>query len=156
MFPVTINSKKYGREIIAIIDTKLTGSLTNRFSKEYDYTDESTIDPTQGVFYMYLIKDIDYELNPHLIELFPPKMAKIANEDLHFYLWVFNYGTKLENKFLPVPYSIHNVNYLHECIRKTLSIIEKYNEIGWLKNPIESICKKCDFQYTCEKSTYVI
>ena len=149
LFPTGIYSKKYNKYLMSLVDLKLTGDIDSTFGA-YCYGVPKDLDPLQGLFYQYLVYDLDYELNPHLVDLFPKHLADKAREELHFYLWIFDYKKQqLGNRFIPVVYDKLQEAYLFESIRRTLSLIEKYNDIGWNTNPSSDLCSKCSLKDTC-------
>ena len=154
LFPTSILSQKFNRYLLAMIDLKLTGDIDSTWGK-YCYGDPDNLDPLQLIYYQYLVRDLNFDLNPHLREIITPSTARMINEDLRSYLWIFNSGSdNLRNKFITVEYTPTNKAYMFEVVRKTLSIIVKYNEEGWLPVPSSENCKKCSLSKECKHNHY--
>ena len=129
---------------LATIDLKCTGNIHNTFGN-YCYGDADNLDKLQGWMYHYGVRNIDFDLNPHLEDIVTPKAMEIIKcNEIKFLLWVFDYGKdELENKFIQIKWDENAKNELFESIRKTISIIENHEAKGWPTKPEYSFCIKC-------------
>ena len=156
IFPTGLWSRKFNKYLLAAIDLKLTAKLDSTWGK-YCYGAPEHLDEIQGIFYQYALYDLDFELNPHLKELINQGMVDRFREELRFYLWVFNYATDdLDDKFFQIVYTKAKEYELFESIRKTLSIIEKYNNEGWQPVPDGDECRNCPLADNCSSNYYGI
>lgn len=153
IFPTSLYHKFYIHNNI-IIDLKLTGDITSTFGK-FGWGRPANIDPIQGIFYHYLVKDIDMELNSHLEGvLFHKEWINKYNgilpifNDTPFYNWVFDYKKEpLSNDFFPVEITSLRIQELHESIRKVVGLIDTYTEHGYPPNPNKENCANCPLSY---------
>jgi len=144
IFPTAIISNDGFR--MAIIDLKLTGDIHTTFG-EYCWGAPEYLDVIQAIMYHYGARQVvNYvELNPHMTELLTkPAVSLIKKNDLDFYYWVFNYKkAKLEDKLIKVSWDSTRENELHEAIRKTVALIEYYENLEWPAEPNFKLCKEC-------------
>ena len=130
----------------AIIDLKLAADIHVRFG-EYCWGAPEYLDIIQAMTYHYIArKAIDHvDMNPHLRELLTkPAVDLIKKGGLEFYYWVFNYKKEhLEDKLIKVAWDDTRENELHETIRKTIALIEYYEQLEWPTKPDYRLCKEC-------------
>lgn len=149
-FPTPIFYEEQMR--LAIIDLKFTGDI-NQQGGSFSWGSPQYMDHLQGDMYHYLVRDIDFELNPHVKDLITPNIADIIkyNEILFLY-WVWGIKEPLENqdKIIEREYQEGpNNNFrqaeMKERIRKSIAIIEREEHFGWQTNPCENSCKLCPY-----------
>ncbi|HII94861.1 MAG TPA: hypothetical protein HA367_03885 [Candidatus Methanofastidiosum sp.] len=122
------------------IDLKLTGDIA------FKWGNVSNMDHTQMKMYHEMIHDIDFELNPHLRNIFDENIVSLikAGKYVNAY-WVWDYGdteTVIE-RIMPYQWDAIRKAELYEDIRKTYSFVKYYNEHGWTTNPSYDRCSKC-------------
>jgi hypothetical protein len=142
IFPTTIMYENCIRA--AIIDLKLSGDVNNT-SGHYCWGTPQYMDPIQGDMYHYLIRDIDFNLNPHLKEIINQGLIDaIKLNQVLFLYWIFGKKEPLHNqeKFVEREYNPMNIQELKERIRKTIYIIEREEQFGWIENPCDN-CNNC-------------
>jgi len=142
VFPTTILTSQGIR--LAIMDTKLSGDINSTFG-DYQWGDPSRIDYIQAMTYTYGVRDIDFNLNPHLEGILTPSILKmIQDRDFVFVYWIFDTNAnKLGHKFVPFYPSITHETSLLEKIRRTEQAIIEMANNGWKKEPKYKLCKKC-------------
>lgn len=138
---------------LATIDLKATGNIHNTFG-DYCYGDPDNLDKTQGWMYHYGVRNIDFDLNPHLEATVTPKVLEIINaSEIKFLLWVFDYKKEeLENKFVQVRWNETTQNDLFESIRKTVAIIEKHEAEEWPTRPKYAFCLECSLKNCLDRT----
>jgi hypothetical protein len=150
MFPVIVQTPDKGKRR-SIIDLKLTGDIHHKHG-DYCWGEPKFMDHTQADAYLELIKDIDLDLNPHLIPLmseYPRLQQQIQNGDFTFYYWVFGYKKEPldeQNKFVERVYDNMKRRELLEAIRKYIAIIKSYCSYTPETlpiNPTFDMCKDC-------------
>lgn len=153
IFPTSVMGRKETH--LAVIDLKLTGNIHNTFG-EYCYGDPEHLDKIQGWMYHYGIRNIDFELNPHMVELMTTKVQElIKTNDVKFLMWVFDYKKEeLENKFIEVSWAGIAKAELMQSIKKTIAIIEENENLGWPTKPLFEFCKNCPLK-ECPDRTIV-
>lgn len=129
---------------LAIIDLKLTWDINSEWG-DFCWGKPQFLDTTQGVFYHYLVRDMDLELNPHLKVIYSNTVRNLIDSDaISFYYWVFDYNSKsVGNKFVEVSYNSMKEAELNESIRKVVTAIELYDKEGWSTNPSFDRCTNC-------------
>lgn len=154
--PATVRHPEKGH-IMCIIDLKLTKNLQNTFS-EFAWMPFENHDDTQGQIYLYLVEDLDLDLNPHLPkEVF--EVVQKRGKEMSFFYWVFDfYEGVVKGTFKPLTNQIFEIEKsdikrreLMETLRKTYLLIEYHNKNGW--NPVEGGCEKCPVR-TCDFSSF--
>jgi hypothetical protein len=141
IFPTAVLSKEGLK--LATIDLKLTSNIDNTFG-DFCWGSPSYLDHIQADMYNYLVRDIDFELNPHLKDIIPESVLDIINNNwFSFYYLVFDY--KKDSKWKPIERKWDNTikSELFESIRKTERLINKYDLEGWNENPSYEKCKNC-------------
>jgi len=155
IFPTYVLGFKDGEDKIywSIVDLKVTGNIHNTFGP-YCYGDAEHLDKIQGRMYHYGVRDIDYKLNPELVNLLQPGCVRAIEENrIRFLMWVFDYKKEeLENKFVEVKWGHSEKAELFESIRKTVSIIEDHEMQGWPTKPEYSFCNKCPLVHCPDKT----
>jgi hypothetical protein len=134
---------------LAIIDTKYTGNLKNDFG-QFGWGNPANMDHLQLVFYWYLAKDIDFDLNDkyvpdnYLRELIKPDIKELLDAGVHTARYMIYDGTpEMNAKNLRVEPTPDKIQEMHESIRKTVSYIRDYNDAGWPAIPDFEVCKNC-------------
>lgn len=145
VFPTVI--KYRGQLFPCILDLKLTQNIDNTFG-EYCFGSPEHLDTIQGKMYHYGVRDIDFDLNPHLKDIVDDSLiSMIENNNILFVLWVWGYRSnrelKEQNKFINIIWDAKKRAELHEDIRKTKNILQYAEESGWPADPTSSNCKKC-------------
>ena len=149
LFPTPILYE--GHTQLAIIDVKATSNVDTTFGK-FCWGTPKFMDHLQADMYHYLIRGLDFGLNPHLKGVITPAIQElIENNQVLFLYWVWGYQKEpleLQEKFIERSYFDENgSNYrqkeLQERIRKTIAIIEREDAFGWEANPIPEQCKVC-------------
>jgi len=140
---------------VAIIDLKLTADLHSTYG-EYCYGDIHNLDLIQGKMYHYGIRHMDNVLNPHIDVVMTESLQNMIDDNkVLFVLWVFNYKKALlEDKFIKIKWDAAKEAELHESIRKTVSYIEMYDEMGWPANPDYHFCKNCPVTECTDRITH--
>lgn len=142
IFPTPILGKD-GLQM-AIVDLKLTGDIDNEFGG-FPWGTPERMDHIQGKMYHYLVREVDFELNPHLKNIITkPVRNIIADNNVLFLYWVFSYSSgDLRDKFVRYDWDYLKEKELHESIRKTISFIEFYEKKGWPAEPEYERCANC-------------
>ena len=147
IFPVILVDKKTGEVSINIIDLKYTGDIHYEFGK-FAWGKIEYMDHLQAIMYLYLVMNIDYELNdalnpgnklreftehPNMRSLLDSGQCKfkyyVVDDKPNYAYGVFNYILK-PNDF----------SFLHECIRKVVNTLREANEKGWPAIPSSEQC----------------
>jgi hypothetical protein len=149
---------------LAIIDVKVTSNVNTTFGN-FCWGTPKFMDHLQADMYHYLVRDIDFELNPHLINVVPENVLNmIKNNNILFLYWVWGYQSEpleLQEKIVERTYfDENNNNYrqreMKERIRKAIAIIEREEAFGWEANPIPEQCARCSLNQSnggnCEAS----
>jgi len=142
---------------LAIIDLKLTADINASFG-EYCWGAPEFMDLIQAYMYHYgarqLINNVD--MNPHIVELLTkPAVSLIQQNQLEFYYWVFNYKKEtLEDKLVKVIWDSTKESELHEAVRKTISLIEYWENMNWPTRPQFKLCKECTI-FSCPDKTNI-
>ncbi len=153
---------------LAMIDIKVTSNVESTFGK-FCWGTPKYMDHLQADMYHYLVRNIDFELNPHLIDLITPEVDNlIKSERILFLYWVWGYQKEpleYQEKFVERSYrdengSMFRQSELKERIRKAIAIIEREESFGWGTNPVPDICKTCPLNIinggNCTESTISI
>lgn len=140
-----------GKSRLAIIDIKLTMDVNSEFG-DFCWGKPQYMDHIQGDMYHYLIRDVDFELNPHLKDvLLDAAQVAIKNNQVVFLYWVFGYKKEPLNEqekliergyFEPDGSNLRQLE-LKERIRKTISCLERDEDTGWSANPTTENCETC-------------
>ena len=153
IFPTII--KKDGKYKLAIIDLKLTGNLENGFG-DFNWSDFESMDHLQAMFYLYLLKDLDFdlndELNPrnNLRELIKGDILELLNnEQMIFIYWIFDYKPAYTDMFKEYYTSELKWKQFHETLRKATALLEMEHKLGWRPRPSDSLCNGCHVK-SCE------
>lgn len=136
---------------VCLFDLKLTADLLKRTYKGVIWGDGRTIDPTQLIFYAWILKDIDFALNDKINPgnklrqvISPFHQNLIKNNNLLLYYWVFEYKTAtLGNRMIEVSYDALKEKELLETIRKSISDLEMMESMGYPTEPLYEVCKEC-------------
>jgi len=135
---------------LAIIDLKLTGDVNSTFGG-FGWGNPNHIDYIQGDMYHFLVRDIDFELNPHLKDVLDERLLDIIkNNQIIFLYWIWGYKEPLEfqEKIIERQYeesfggSLRQQD-LKERIRKAYSILKREEMMGWIENPCQKHCRMC-------------
>lgn len=148
IFPTPILTKK-GLKMVGV-DLKLTIDTSTEFG-DFCWGRPELMDNTQGWIYKHIIKNIKAEDNPHLSDVLIESVISMCHADeVNFYYWVFGYSPKsLNNKFVPVKYDKFAEQETKELIRKTMSIIEMQDKLGWATKPSYKVCNDCPLKKEC-------
>ena len=140
--PVGVNDPRYGNTL-GIIDLKLTKNLDNTFG-DYAWAVPHLIDMIQSQIYLYLVEDLDLELNSHL----PKEIFEIVarrGKEFQFYYWIFEHSPpknqSLRNKIMPVEKNALRRMEMLESLRKAYKLIKYHEESGWDKRKVD--CERC-------------
>jgi hypothetical protein len=108
---------------LCIIDLKLTGSISYGY-----YSDVNSLDITQGVHYINLI-------------------SKWAEEDVLFFLLVFDYSPKKECALIEITPTEDDFDFLDLRFGAAEEVLAEYEEKAiegeWKANPSLATCKMC-------------
>lgn len=148
IFPVAIYYEEALR--LAMIDLKLTADVNSTFGP-FSWGDPKNMDHIQADMYHYLIRDVDFEVNPHLKDIFTDRIQQvIKNNEVLFLYWVFGYKEPLDNQERLIERTYgdeHNPGYkqgeLKERIRKTIAVLEREEQFGWEEKPVQESCRLC-------------
>ena len=153
IFPTILKYKD--SSYLTIVDLKLTGSITNTFG-DFSWADFDNMDHLQPLQYLYLLKDIDFDLNDklnpgnYLKKLLNPERLKMINDGyLLFIYWIFDYKPNYDDMFkayIPTTLDWHHYN---ETIRKAVSMLEFMHSQKYPPNPNPALCQKCNVK-NCE------
>jgi hypothetical protein len=142
---------------LAIIDLKLTADINGNFG-EYCWGAPEFMDLIQAYMYHYIARQVIDHVgtNPHITEILTkPAVELIKQNQLEFYYWVFNYKKEsLEDKLVKVVWDATKETELHEAIRKTVSLIEYYEQLQWPTKPQYKLCKECTV-FSCPDKTSI-
>ena len=131
---------------MAVIDLKLTADVNTTFG-EYCWGAPEFLDLIQAYTYHYCARKVidNVHLNPHMVELLTkPAVDLIRKNGLEFYYWVFNYKKDvLEDKLIKVVWDEQKEQEFHEAVRKTISLIEYWEQLEWPTRPNYKLCKEC-------------
>lgn len=152
---------------MAIIDLKLATDVNIEYA--YSKTGESFawgkpefLDYIQGDSYHYLVRNIDFKLNPHLKELITQPVQKAIDTNmLKMFYWIFGY----QKEPLEEQHKIICRNYfeydgstlrqrdLQERIRKTIALLDYNKALNFPENPSAINCDKCPLKLNdkCDK-----
>jgi hypothetical protein len=142
IFPTAIMTND-GLEL-AIIDLKLSADINSTYG-DFCWGAPEFMDLNQSYMYSYGVRQIssNVELNQHMKTLLTKSAVNlINNQQIFFYYWVFSYK-KLEDKLIKINWDSTKENELHESIRKTVSLIEFYEQQLWPAKPDYKLCKEC-------------
>ena len=133
----------------AIIDLKSTQNLTNTFGK-YSWGNYVNMDKIQAKSYLWLLQDIDFELNDwlnpenNLRELFSDTLINLVNKgELIFIYWVFDYAPEMNQQMFSYKLNSTDVNDFHETIRKSVRILKEIHGNKYPTNAKPSLCSQC-------------
>jgi len=129
---------------MAIIDLKLTADINSTYG-DFCWGAPEQMDLNQSYMYSYGVRHIaeNIELNPHLKNIITKPVINLINKgQIDFYYWVFGYK-KLEDKLIKITWDEIKENELHESIRKTISLIDFYEQQDWPTKPNYKLCKEC-------------
>lgn len=149
LFPTAIQYN--GTNRLAIVDVKLTSNVETTFG-DFCWGTPQFMDHLQADMYHYLVRDIDFTLNPHLKDVVTPEIQDIIkHNEILFLYWIWGYQKEpleLQEKIVERSYFDQNgMNYrqkeLQERIRKAIAIIEREEAFNWDATPIQSNCKVC-------------
>lgn len=149
IFPTAIMTNEGPK--MAIIDLKLTYDINNTYG-EFCWGAPEFMDLNQAYMYSYGVRHIyeNIEMNMHLKDLLTkPAINLINNGQIDFYYWIFAYK-KMEQKLIKITWDDIKEKELHESIRKTVSLIEFYEQQEWPAKPDYKICKECTV-FECPK-----
>lgn len=153
IFPTVIKYKESW--YLTIVDLKLTGSIANTFG-DFSWADFDNMDHLQALHYLYLLKDIDFDLNNkinpgnNLRALLNDKRLEMINNDyLLFIYWIFDYKPKLEDMFKPFIMNNFDLQHYYETIRKAIAMLEFMHTQKYPPNPNAALCSKCNVK-NCE------
>lgn len=151
IFPTAIMTEEGLK--MAIIDLKLTAKLDSTFG-EYSWGSPQYMDHIQAKMYHYGVRQIinNVERNEHLKDILTkPVMNLILNNKIKFYYWVFEYKKEeMRDKLIEYEWDSEKEAELHESIRKTINLIEYYEQQEWPAAPDYSLCKECTV-LNCDK-----
>lgn len=145
-FPTTFINDDDELEV-AIIDIKFTSDLRtvrNFSTGEALWGNFAEMDDTQALKYLYLVEDIDWDLNSHISPDLKKIIKSLSDRKIHFYFWVFDYKrpiSEIENKFFKVEFNPFKRKEIIERIRKTVSIFDFHNKMNDWEKKIP--CKSC-------------
>lgn len=161
IYPVILTNDE-DEHVISIVDLKTTGDLDNDFG-EYSWGNFRAMDHNQAFTYLYLVEDIDIELNMQMgntkiVEL--SKMFKLNDMRPEFNYWVFEYKkATLRNKMFRVLNTPDRRAEMNENIRKTVELLETYYcDERWDQTfPSSENCRSCadmdcELRYTFNKA----
>jgi hypothetical protein len=147
---IDINDEKHGTLKLAMIDTKLTVDVHSTFG-DFGWGNPKFLDHIQADMYHWIIRDVDFELNPNVKNIFTDRVLElIKHDEIHFFYWVFGYKEPLEQQMVFIERMYRDENgstfrqsELKERIRKTIEVIEREAHFGWSENPVYEICRTC-------------
>ena len=140
-----------GIKRLAIIDLKLTADVHSTFGS-FCWGKPQYMDHLQGDMYHYLIRDIDFDLNPNMKEIITPKVQELIEfEEVIFLYWVWGYKKEpleeqeifLERTYRDESGTDFRQKELQERIRKAIAIIEREETFGWEPKPVHDQCINC-------------
>jgi len=145
IFPFVHYDINTGELIISILDIKMTGNITTTYGK-FCWGEPERMDHLQAVFYSYLVRDIDYNLNDALN---PGNNLRVLTESIRNYFdsgqCTFKYyvaDTKSNFDSDVIKYKLKPDDFaeMHESIRKTVFRLRDANEEEWPANPNSINC----------------
>lgn len=156
-----------GKLQLAIIDVKVTSNVETTFGP-FCWGSPQFMDHLQADMYHLLVRNIDFDLNPHLKNVVNENILhNLNNDNVIFLYWVWGYQKEpleLQEKIIERSYfdneKFNSVNFrqkeMKERIRKAIAIIEREEQFGWEANPIPDQCKNCPINQAnggdCDKS----
>ena len=147
IFPSTLFWKDKMRAVIG--ELKSTADVHNTYS-DFSWGSPEFMDHLQGDMYHWLVRDIDFGLNPHLLELMTDRLLEaIKSDEIYFIYWVFGKKEPLEDQFKQIergylPESDPNrQNEMKERVRKSIASLEMSEMEGWPVRPHKDNCPKC-------------
>jgi hypothetical protein len=154
IFPTAIITQEGPK--LAIIDIKLTANIHSDWG-EYAWGSPDQMDLIQSYMYHYGARRVvdHVDMNPQITGLLTkPAVNLIRNNQLDFYYWVFNYKKKeLEDKLIKITWDAIKEAELHESIRKTISLIEYYEQLRWPASPDYNRCRNCPVMECPDRAT---
>lgn len=134
---------------MSVVDLKLTADVHSKWG-DFCWGSPENMDHLQAKTYHELIRDIDLDLNPHLIPLMkenPRLQERIANGDVTFAYWIFGYKkepAEEQEKFVWYEYDAIKKAELMEDIRKYVATVQQYGSLDSVPtNPKYELCKDC-------------
>lgn len=160
IFPVTVKTQRRGN-LLSVVDLKLTSDIyaDTRFSYN-SWSEPGSLDNTQAYMYHELVRDIDPELNPHVIDII--NKAGIKDYDLidkHFFYYVFDYSPRLNKKSIEVFYDDSRRRELFESVKATRNLIvsntnnDRWEEVLPSKYNCASCPLECAYRFTTESES---
>jgi hypothetical protein len=140
IFPVIIQEidKDIGevKYVVSIIDLKFSQDITTTFGK-FAWGNIKFMDHTQAIMYLYIVQDIDYDLNDALnpgnnLRGLTKPIKDILDSGLHqFRYYVADSKPNYQAKAYRYILKPGDFTMLNESIRKTVNLIREDNENGW-------------------------
>lgn len=136
---------------VCLFDLKLTADLLKRTYRGTIWADARTVEWLQLVYYAWLLKDIDFNLNDRINPnnnlrkvITPFHEQLIKDNNLLLYFWVFEYkNANLGNRMIEVTYDPLKEKEMLESVRKAISDLELMESMGFPTEPLYEVCKDC-------------
>ncbi len=156
VFPTTRLTKDGLRP--CIIDQKFAGNYNNSFFKYSEmwrsgfcYGAPEFLAKNQGLMYTYLTKDIDIELNEHLItkhQWTPTLLESIKNTDYIFHLMIHDVSADITEddsrvRWMPMAYNEERESLLFEMLDLYIEGYNNFEKEGWKPSPDVKRCERC-------------
>lgn len=145
IFPVILLNKETGEYEIVIIDIKYTGNITSNFGK-FGWGNVEFMDHTQAIMYLYLVRNIDYDLNDQINpgNVLKELTALIKNHLDHgsckFKYYVADDKPSYASDVFNYTLKPGDFNDLHESIRKVVAKLRIANDEKWPALPSSIQC----------------
>jgi hypothetical protein len=156
--PYTIKTDNENISVLATVDTKLTGNLSNDWGK-FQWADISKKDLLQAHLYTYVIMNFDKEWNKQLEpdlpwdDLFNDQVMNLLNPQSYVFVYaIFESAKTLNHKFHIETYKEINIKQMHESIRMAIEIYRRMARDGYPANPSFELCKNCPIRNKCNEA----
>jgi len=138
IFPfICIDDDEY---IISILDLKFSGDCYGGFGR-FDWKNVKYMDHIQAKMYLYLVRDIDYDLNDalnpgnHLRELTAPIRELLDMDTCQFRYYIGDDKPNYQSRAIRYKLKHDDMQRFHEDIRKVVYMLREDNEAIWPANP---------------------
>ena len=140
IFPVPIYYPQEDRYAVSIIDVKYSGSIDRGFGR-FNWGNAKYMDHIQAKMYLYLVRDIDYDLNNALnpgndLRALTSQIREILDYgQCEFRYYIADDQPMMRKNVLKYTLKQGEITELNEDIRKVVNEIRIDNEGGWVANP---------------------
>lgn len=148
LFPTAILDPDTNTFSMAFIDLKLAQDSQNTWG-DFCWGNPHNITPTQMVGYHVLIRNMENPLND--LEGYPDSVLAMK-DNVRGYYWVFGYNKGGFNP-IEVTYTPDKVAEFRENLRRTMNLVNLYEQKGWEPTP-GGLCDKCPVM-DCQARTII-